>query len=139
MRAEACSPAPSAWLVCFLLAFASVARLSPAYADGPVGRTVAQRYPTVEPKADGVTWRIDPDSLPSQERALLNLGMAKARRGRRGIVVAVLPDRVEVTAKRQRRSIIRELRTGIRKPPRRPEGKVSETPRSPPKGSHHGR
>jgi hypothetical protein len=44
--------------------------------------------------------------------------MAKAKRGKR-LVVAVLRDGIDVSAKRHRRSIVRELRTGTRKPPRR--------------------
>jgi hypothetical protein len=56
--------------------------------------------------------------------------MARAKRAKRRIVVAVLPELGEIGTK-ERRAIVRELRSGKRKPPLRPSRDQS-------KGTHHG-
>jgi hypothetical protein len=48
---------------------------------------------------------------------------AKAKRRR--VVVAVLRDGLDVSAKKRRRNVISELRTGTRKPPRRSEVRLA--------------
>jgi hypothetical protein len=45
--------------------------------------------------------------------------MARAKHGKRRIVVPVLPEITDIGAK-ERRTIVRELRSGKRKPPMRP-------------------
>jgi len=62
--------------------------------------------------------------------------MAKPKRRKRRIVVAVLGQRITTA---ERRSIARELRTGTRKPPRPSARKQSVMLRNSPKGDPYGR
>jgi hypothetical protein len=65
--------------------------------------------------------------------------MATMRRGRRRVVVAVLGDQLERSAKKRRGTLRDELRTGTRKPPRRSDGTSSEILRRTPKADPYGR